>query len=34
MLPIQVKDIINEYIFEFEVKQVYKYPELLVNPEL
>ena len=34
MLPIQVKDVINEYTFEFEVKKVYERPELLVNPEL
>lgn len=29
MLPIQVKDIINEYIFEFEIDYNYLYPELL-----
>lgn len=29
MLPIQVKDVINEYIFEFEVSYDYLYPELL-----
>jgi len=29
MLPIQVKGIINEYIFVFDVKYVYKHPELL-----
>lgn len=29
MLPIQVKDVINEYIFIFEVKWVYNNPELL-----
>ena len=31
MLPIQVKDVINEYIFEFELKYVYKYPECLID---
>lgn len=29
MLPIQLKDVINEYIFVFDVKYVYKYPERL-----
>ena len=29
MLPIQVKDVINEYIFEFELSYDYLYPELL-----
>jgi len=29
MLPIQVKDVINEYTFVFDVKYVYKHPELL-----
>ena len=29
MLPIQVKDVINEYIFEFELSYNYIYPELL-----
>lgn len=29
MLPIQVKDVVNEYIFIFEVKWVYNNPELL-----
>lgn len=29
MIPIQVKDVINEYIFVFDVKYVYKHPELL-----
>lgn len=29
MLPIQVKDVINEYIFIFRVDWVYNYPELL-----
>lgn len=27
MLPIQIKDVINEYIFIFDVKYVFKYPE-------
>ena len=30
MLPIQVKDIINEYIFEFTLNYEYNYPELLI----
>ena len=29
MLPIQLKDIVNEYIFVFDVQYVYKYPERL-----
>lgn len=29
MLPIQIKDVINEYIFDFNVKWVYKHPELV-----
>lgn len=29
MLPIQLKDVINEYIFVFDVKYVFKYPERL-----
>lgn len=29
MLPIQVKDVINEYIFVFEVQYIYDYPERL-----
>ena len=29
MLPIQIKDVVNEYIFVFDVKYVYKYPERL-----
>ena len=29
MLPIQIKDVVNEYIFEFDVKYVYNHPELL-----
>ena len=32
MLPIQVKDVVNEYIFEFSVNYVFNYPEL-VNHE-
>lgn len=34
MLPIQIKDVINEYIFVFDVKYVYKYPERLNILEL
>ena len=29
MLPIQVKDVINEYIFEFELTYVYNHPEYI-----
>ena len=29
MLPIQIKEVINEYIFVFDVKYVYNHPELL-----
>ena len=29
MLPIQIKDVSNEYIFEFEIKYQYKHPERL-----
>jgi hypothetical protein len=29
MLPIQIKEITNEYVFVFEIKKVYAYPELL-----
>ena len=29
MLPIQLKEVINEYIFVFDVKYVFKYPERL-----
>jgi hypothetical protein len=29
MLPIQIKDVINEYVFVFDVKYIYKYPERL-----
>ena len=29
MLPIQIKDVVNEYIFVFDVKYVFKHPELL-----
>ena len=29
MLPIQIKDVINEYTFVFDVKYIYKYPERL-----
>jgi hypothetical protein len=31
MLPIQVKDVVNEYIFEFNVDYKYFHPEYLVN---
>lgn len=31
MLPIQVKDIVNEYIFEFTVSYVYKHPEYITK---
>ena len=31
MLPIQVKDVVNEYIFEFEIKFVYEHPEYLAS---
>ena len=31
MLPIQVKDVINEYIFEFDVKYIYEKPELIAD---
>lgn len=30
MLPIQVKDVVNEYIFEFELSYDYLHPELLI----
>ena len=29
MLPIQIDDIINEYVFVFDVKWVYDYPEMI-----
>ena len=29
MLPIQIKDVINEYIFVFDVKYMYDNPELV-----
>lgn len=29
MLPIQIKDVINEYVFVFNVKYVYNHPEVL-----
>ena len=29
MLPIQIRDVINEYIFVFDVKYVFKHPERL-----
>lgn len=31
MLPIQVKDVINEYVFKFELTYKYKHPEYLVD---
>lgn len=31
MLPIQVKDVVNEYIFEFELKYVYNHPEYIAE---
>lgn len=31
MLPIQVKDVVNEYIFEFGLTYVYDHPELLAE---
>ena len=31
MLPIQVKDVINEYIFEFGLTYVYDHPEYLAD---
>lgn len=33
MLPIQIKDVINEYIFVFDLNYVLNHPELLVNQE-
>lgn len=29
MLPIQIKDVINEYVFVFDVNYVYNYPDRL-----
>lgn len=34
MLPIQIKDIVNEYIFVFDIKYNYNHPERLILPEL
>lgn len=31
MLPIQVKDVINEYIFEFELKYIFDHPECIAE---
>lgn len=31
MLPIQIKDVMNEYLFVFDVIYEYKHPELIVN---
>lgn len=33
MLPIQIKDVINEYIFVFDIKFTYNHPERLNLPE-
>lgn len=33
MLPIQIKDVTNEYIFVFDINYKYKYPERLNLPE-
>lgn len=33
MLPIQIKDVVNEYVFVFDLNYVLNHPELLVNPE-
>ena len=30
MLPIQIKDVINEYVFVFDVQYIYNYPERLI----
>lgn len=30
MLPIQIKDVINEYVFVFDVQFIYNYPERLI----
>ena len=30
MLPIQIKDVVNEYVFVFDVKYVYNHPEALL----
>lgn len=32
MLPIQIKNVINEYIFVFDLLYVPNHPELLTNP--
>ena len=29
MLPIQIKDVINEYVFVFDVKYIFEHPERL-----
>ena len=34
MLPIQIKDVVNEYIFVFDLDYILNHPELLVNPEI
>lgn len=33
MLPIQIKDVVNEYIFVFDINYKYRYPERLNLPE-
>lgn len=34
MLPIQIRDVINEYTFIFKVYYTYDHPELLKNEKL
>lgn len=34
MLPIQIKDVVNEYIFVFNINYKYRYPERLKFPEI
>ena len=34
MLPIQIKDVINEYVFVFKVKKEWRYPSLIKNEYL
>ena len=31
MLPIQVKDVVNDYIFSFDIRYVPNYPERFKN---
>lgn len=33
MLPIQIKDVVNEYVFIFDLNYLLNHPELLNNPE-